>query len=114
MTEPKIQQRDALPYLAIRSEVTNGIPAVVDTAFPQLFAWLGQHGVEPTGAPFIRYLEVDHEGEPLEIEVAAPVATGAEPPADATWSSSPDAPTSPALDRPAPSEGGPPRASRRA
>jgi effector-binding domain-containing protein len=77
MTEPQIQQRDALPYLAIRSEVTNGVPAVVDRSFPQLFAWLGQHGVEPSGPPFIRYLEVDHDGEPLEIEAAAPVAGGA-------------------------------------
>jgi len=77
MTEPQIQQRDALPYVAIRREVTNGIPAVVDIAFPQLFAWLGQHGIEPTGPPFIRYLEVDHQGEPLEIEVAAPVGNGA-------------------------------------
>ena len=77
MTEPQIQQRDALPYLAIRSEVTDGVPAVADTAFPQLFAWLGQHGIEPAGPPFIRYLEVDRDGEPLEIEVAAPVANGA-------------------------------------
>jgi RNA polymerase sigma-70 factor (ECF subfamily) len=74
MIEPKIEQRDALPYLAIRSEVTDGIPAVVDTAFPQLFAWLGQNGLEPAGPPFMRYLEVDHQGEPLEIEVGAPVA----------------------------------------
>ena len=73
MTEPQIQQRDEQRYLAIRREVTNGIPAVVDQAFPQLFAWLGQHGVEPAGPPFIRYLEVDANGEPLEIEVAAPV-----------------------------------------
>jgi effector-binding domain-containing protein len=82
MTEPQIQQRDHLPYLAIRREVTDGVPAVADTAFPQLFAWLGQHGVDPAGPPFIRYLEVDHEGEPLEIEVAAPVADEAEPDKD--------------------------------
>jgi effector-binding domain-containing protein len=82
MTEPQIRQREALPYLAIRSEVTNGVPAVVDTAFPQLFAWLGQHAVEPAGPPFIRYLEVDEAGEPLEIEVAAPISDGADPPAD--------------------------------
>jgi effector-binding domain-containing protein len=74
MTEPQIQQRDALPYLAIRSEVTNGIAAVVDQAFPQLFAWLGDRGIAPEGPPFIRFLEVDEAGEPLEIEVAAPVA----------------------------------------
>jgi effector-binding domain-containing protein len=79
MTEPQIQQRDEQRYLAIRSEVTDGLPAVVDHTFPQLFARLGQHGVEPAGPPFIRYLEVDHSGEPLEIEVAAPVAGGAEP-----------------------------------
>src|ERR687896_782350 len=76
MTEPQIEQRDALPYLGIRSEVTNGLPAVVDRFFPQLFAWLGQHGIEPAGPPFIRYLEVDRDGEPLEIEVAVPVAGG--------------------------------------
>jgi DNA gyrase inhibitor GyrI len=79
MTEPQIQQRDALPYVAIRSEVTNGIPAVVDHTFPRLFAWLGEHGIAPAGPPFIRFLEVDRQGEPLEIEVAAPVAEGAEP-----------------------------------
>jgi RNA polymerase sigma-70 factor, ECF subfamily len=78
MTEPQIQQREALPYLAIRSEVTNGVPAVADTAFPQLFAWLSRHGIEPAGPPFIRYMEVDRDGEPLEIEVAAPTASGAE------------------------------------
>jgi effector-binding domain-containing protein len=77
MTEPQIQQRDALPYLAIRCDVTNGIRAAVDRSFPQLFAWLGRQGVEPAGLPFIRYLEVDEAGEPLEIEVAVPVAEGA-------------------------------------
>lgn len=79
MTEPQIEKRDALPYLAIRCQVTDGVPAVVDRSFPQLFAWMDQHGVEPTGPPFIRYRELDHGGEPLEIEVAAPVAHEAEP-----------------------------------
>jgi effector-binding domain-containing protein len=82
MTEPQIQRRDALHYLAIRCEVTDGLPAVVDRSFPQLFAWMGQHGVEPAGPPFIRYHEVDADGEPLEIEVAAPVEEGAEPSED--------------------------------
>jgi effector-binding domain-containing protein len=84
MTEPQIEQRDALPYLAIRSHLTNGIRTVVDRTFPQLFAWLGQHGVEPAGPPFIRFREVDHDGEPLDIEVAAPISEGADPPADDT------------------------------
>src|SRR5919106_5867516 len=82
MTEPQIEKRTEQAYVGIRSAVTNGVPAVADTAFPQLFAWLGQHGIEPAGPPFIRYHEVDHDGEPLEIEVAAPVADGAEPDED--------------------------------
>jgi DNA gyrase inhibitor GyrI len=79
MTEPQIQQRDEQPYLGIRSEVTDGVPAVVDRAFPQLFAWLAERGVQPSRPPFIRYHEVDEAGEPLEIEVAAPVAAADAP-----------------------------------
>jgi effector-binding domain-containing protein len=71
---PQIEERPEQPYLGIRSEVTEGIAAAVDRAFPQLFAWLGEQGVQPSGPPFIRYLEVDNAGEPLEIEVAAPVS----------------------------------------
>jgi effector-binding domain-containing protein len=84
MSQPQIKQRDALPYVAIRSEVTNGIRAAVDRSFPQLFAWLGEHGIEAAGPPFIRFLEVDHQGEPLEIEVAAPIPDETDPPADDT------------------------------
>jgi hypothetical protein len=54
--------------------VTEGVPAAVDPAFPELFGWLGRHGVTPAGPPFIRTHEVDAAGEPLELEVAAPVA----------------------------------------
>jgi effector-binding domain-containing protein len=72
--EPRIEERAEQPYLAIRSEVTEGVPAVVDRAFPALFAWLREHGVQPSGPPFIRFLELDGTGEPLELEVAAPVS----------------------------------------
>lgn len=73
-TMPEIRQRAAQPYLAIRCRLTNGVPAAVDSAFPALFASLGEWGVEPSGPPFIRVLEVDRDGAPLELEVAAPVA----------------------------------------
>jgi effector-binding domain-containing protein len=74
MTEPQIEQRAERPYLGIRSEVpTGGIRTVVDRAFPQLFAWLREHGIQPSGPPFIRFHEVSPAGEPLEIESAAPV-----------------------------------------
>jgi GyrI-like small molecule binding domain len=72
---PKLQQRAALPYVAIRCQVTEqGVAAAVDPAFPELFRWLGEQGVEPAGPPFIRFLEVDVDGEPLDLEVGVPVA----------------------------------------
>jgi effector-binding domain-containing protein len=75
MREPQIEQRAGQPYVAIRRPVTDGLPAVVDTAFPELFGWLGSHSVEPVGPPFIRYREVARAGEPLDVEIGAPVAT---------------------------------------
>ncbi len=73
MTEPQIEQRPAQAYLGIAGRITDGVPAFVDKAFPELFRWLGEHGIEPSGPPFIRFRELDTQGEPLEIEVAAPV-----------------------------------------
>jgi effector-binding domain-containing protein len=80
MTEPQIEERGEQPYLGIRCELTNGIRAAVDQAFPQLFGWLGQHGVAPSGPPFIRFRELDDAGDPLVIEAAAPVSESVEPP----------------------------------
>jgi hypothetical protein len=51
-----------------------GVAAAVDTGFSELFRWLGEQGVEPAGPPLIRYLEVDVDGGPLELEVGVPVA----------------------------------------
>ena len=78
MTEPQIEQRPAQPYLGIAGRITDGVPAFVDKAFPELFRWLADHGVEPSGPPFIRFRELDPDGEPLEIEAAAPVEGNAE------------------------------------
>lgn len=74
MNEPVIQLRSAQPYLGIAGALTNGVPAFVDRAFPELFSWLAEHGVEPSGPPFIRYREIDRNGEPLDLEVGVPVS----------------------------------------
>ena len=78
MTEPQIEQRPAQPYLGIAGRITDGVPAFVDEAFPALFGWLGEHGIKPSGPPFIRFRELDAHGEPLQIEAAAPVETEAQ------------------------------------
>lgn len=73
MSEPQVELREAQPYLGIHAPSIDGIRSFADTAFPELFAWLREHGVAPAGPPFIRYYEVDAAGEPLDVEVGVPV-----------------------------------------
>jgi effector-binding domain-containing protein len=73
MNDPQIELREAQQYLGIRDSVTDGVPAFADKVFPELFGWLGEHGIQPAGPPFIRYRELGRAGEPLEIEVGVPV-----------------------------------------
>jgi len=75
--EPDIETRPTQPYLGIRRQVTDGVPAVVDVAFPALIGWLGENGIEPSGPPFIRVREIGEQGEPLELDVAVPAAAHA-------------------------------------
>jgi effector-binding domain-containing protein len=71
--QPRIEQRDAIGYVAIPLSVTiNGLASAVDQTFPELFGWLASHSIAPAGAPFIRYLTVDMDAE-MDIELAAPV-----------------------------------------
>jgi effector-binding domain-containing protein len=73
MSDPLIDLRPAQQYLGITGKITEGVPAFVDRAFPELYAWLREHAVEPAGPPFLRYDEVDSDGQPLELEVGVPV-----------------------------------------
>jgi effector-binding domain-containing protein len=79
-SQPQIEYRTAQPYVALPVTTTmHELPGEVDRGFPELFRWLGSRGVTPTGAPFIRYLQLDMPNE-MKIELAAPVA--ADPPPD--------------------------------
>lgn len=71
---PHIQRRAAKPYVAIPAQVSTEAEfrKAVDRGFPELFGWLRSNEIEPSGPPFIRYLEVADEGRPLRIELAAP------------------------------------------
>jgi effector-binding domain-containing protein len=74
--EPQVQQRSAQPYVAIPAHVTSKAEfrRAADSGFPELFGWLQERGVKPAGPLFIRYLVVDKEDNPVEIELAVPVA----------------------------------------
>src|ERR1700754_2994510 len=75
MTEhPRVEHRGSQPYVAVRRSGTiDGFASAVDSGFPELFGWLAEQGVKPTGPPFIRYVVFDTEGA-FEIDLCAPVA----------------------------------------
>lgn len=74
LSEPKIVERPAQPYAAIKAFVTMAeIPEVLPGLHPQLAGWLAQHGGAPTGPPFFKYNVVNMDGQ-MEIEVGFPVA----------------------------------------
>ncbi len=74
VTEPKIINRSEQPYMGIRTWVNlQEFPKAIDEGFAALFAWLGKQGVEPAGAPIIRY-HVINMVDKLEIALGVPVA----------------------------------------
>jgi effector-binding domain-containing protein len=78
MTEPKLEQRNAQPYVAIRRQVTTQELASVlaDQVLGQVFAWLESKGVASAGAPFFRYHTTDMTGAGrFDVEVGIPVTT---------------------------------------
>src|ERR1700687_6092879 len=73
--EPKIIERAAQPYAAIKATVTMAeIKGTTDKLFPHLFGWLGGRGIAPASAPFFKYNVIDME-RGLEIEWGAPTGT---------------------------------------
>lgn len=74
-TEPKIEQRPEQPYAGIRFQTTmNDMgPDLFPRHLGELYAWLGQHGAEPVGAPILRFYTIDMEDK-LDIELGLPVA----------------------------------------
>lgn len=55
LTLPRIIERDAQPYVAIRRTVKMPFGEVVDATLPKLWQWIGGHHVEPVGPPFFKY-----------------------------------------------------------
>lgn len=77
-TEPKIEQRDAQPYVGIRTQIPmSKLPEVIPQFIDETETWLGQQKIQPTGAAFIRYYVIDMEHE-LDIEIGIPIAEAVE------------------------------------
>lgn len=74
LTEPKLEDRGARPYLGIRVRVTmkEMETELIPRLLGEVFAWLEQQGVAPAGAPFVRFHVIDMEST-LDIELGVPV-----------------------------------------
>lgn len=73
LSEPQLEQRPLRHYVSIHGKARiHEMPQLVGSMFDELEAWINQHGVVPTGAPFMRYNVVDMENE-LEFEIGQPV-----------------------------------------
>ena len=71
---PEIVTRAEQPYVAIRTQVTmEDLGTVVPPLNQEVFAWLGERGAPPAGAPFWKYNVIDMARK-LEIEAGVPVA----------------------------------------
>ena len=82
LSEPAVLERSAVTYLGIgvRAPMSQ-LGEVLPPLFPEVFGWLGEHGIAPVGAPFVRYLTVDMDAD-LEMEVGVPVVEEAADHAD--------------------------------
>jgi effector-binding domain-containing protein len=74
VSEPKIDERKAQPYMGIRTQTPmTGMSKMVTKLFREINAWAKQHDLKPAGPPFLRYHVIDMEGQ-MDIEVGIPVA----------------------------------------
>jgi effector-binding domain-containing protein len=70
---PEIVTRAEQPYVAIRGRVSMAEIGAFAVRTPEVYAWLGTHGVAPAGPPFLKYNVIDMMRQ-LEIDNGVPVA----------------------------------------
>lgn len=67
LTLPSLVERPALPYVAIREEVTIPFGPVIDKTMPEVAGWLQGRGIQRLGPAVFRYTVIDMPR--LEIEL---------------------------------------------
>lgn len=64
--QPRVERRPPQPYVALVAQAATEpeFRAAVDRHVPAVFGWAAEHGLRPTGGPFIRYVVVDETAVP--------------------------------------------------
>ena len=75
ITAPKVEQRDAQPYVGIRTlAATHELPTIIPQLHEVIYGWLEEHGIAPAGASFIRYHVIDMATK-MDITIGVPIAS---------------------------------------
>jgi effector-binding domain-containing protein len=75
ISKPKLEDRAEQQYVGIRTQVPpSKFKKIIPQFLDELFAWVGKHGMEPAGAPFMRYHVINMAGN-MDVELGVPVAT---------------------------------------
>ena len=69
---PEIEQRPQQTYVGATETVTMATISRAADRIPAIISWLGDRGVAPAGAPFLRYRLIDMEGD-VVVDAAVPV-----------------------------------------
>ena len=73
ITQPKLEDRGEQHYVGIRTQVPmSKFKKIIPEFLDELFAWLGKQGVQPAGAPFMRYHVINMAGN-MDVELGVPV-----------------------------------------
>ena len=68
LTEPKIERRKKQHYIAIRMAVPIPFGKYLQPAWDEVYDWLKEKGIKPSGPAIIRYLTTDMSRE-LDLDV---------------------------------------------
>jgi effector-binding domain-containing protein len=71
---PRIETRAEQPYVAVVAQVAMAELAELAQRFGEVFGWLDAHGLQPGGAPFFKYDEIDMAGT-LRVQAGVPIAS---------------------------------------
>jgi effector-binding domain-containing protein len=80
MTAPTLDERTEQHYMGFRTQVpVSQLSKAIPDGLREVFGWLGQQGISPAGAPFIRYHVINMDPQlKMDIELGVPIEKAAQ------------------------------------